>query len=40
MTGTFCTGWDRTDADEWAHLPNWWQRVRMVWQLRKEMRSL
>lgn len=40
MTGTFCTGWDRSDADEWARRPNWWQRVRMMWQLRKEMRSL
>ncbi|WP_302691006.1 hypothetical protein [Curtobacterium sp. Csp2] len=40
MTGTFCTGWDRRDTDEWARLPSWWQRMRMIWQLRKEMRSL
>lgn len=40
MTGTFCTGWDRTDADEWCHLPSWWQRMRMIRLLRKEMRHL
>jgi hypothetical protein len=37
MTGTLRTGWDRNDAGEWAVLPNWWQRVRMIWTLRKEM---
>lgn len=40
MTGTYCTGWDRGRADEWTHLPGWWQRVRMIWALRKEMRHL
>jgi hypothetical protein len=39
MTGTFCTGWDRTRADEWASYPNWWQKARMVWAFRKEMRG-
>lgn len=40
MTGTHCTGWNRFDADEWVIMPNWWQRMRMVWEMRKEMRDL
>lgn len=40
MTATFCTGWDRSDPDEWAKLPGPIMRWVMVMRLRKEMRAL
>lgn len=33
------TGWNRSDASEWAHLPGPFARFLMIRRLRKELRA-